>query len=413
MNSLTNLVAVLSLGLATTAGTLTAQNRTLILLQENSGRSSLTDWMPASIRSLAEAIVDRFVESGESAKFAALAQGSYQRFVDLSDSRCTRANLLAQLISQSRDGYSVDLCVLGHGTIEELILNNGPNLTGQRIVPTIDRSTGRVVNLVVPGTIRSMLTEARSQFGSTFQFRLRTVYMCNCEGSSLNDDWLAIGARVAVGSRRNNYMPEPMLSDFWQKFVKGDKHVAEAAATSWTTSAPIWSLLPGYTTVDPATGLNKVQASEPVVAGDPNLIFRDECLLAVGQSRTFTVQANQVHRLPSVYLVAGQTYRFTTSGTWRNGTSWFAPPATNANGYTPGVTDFARRHSSNMMCLVGERHSRFNDVLSFVSGSQLRIGASNTVSVGIRGFLCLYANDVLTGYFDNVGSITVTIQRIS
>ncbi|MBL8723574.1 MAG: hypothetical protein JNK49_05975 [Planctomycetes bacterium] len=412
MNLFANLAFAATLGLATAAA-LPAQSRTLILLQENSGRSALTEWMPASIRTLAEGIVDRFVETGESAKFAALAQGTYQRFVDLSDARCTRANLLTQLINQTRDGYTVDLCVLGHGAINELSLNNGPNLTGQTTRLLWDRNTGQMVNTIVPGTIRSMLSDARSLHGSTFQFRLRTVYMCNCEASSLNDDWLAIGAKVSVGARRNNYMPEPMLSDFWQHFAKGDKHVAEAAAASYASSAPIWSLLPGYTTVDPDTGLTKVQASQPVVAGDPNLIFRDECLLAVGQSRTFTVQANQIHRLPSVYLVAGQTYRFTTSGTWRNGTSVFAPAATNANGYTPGITDFARRHSSNMMCLVGERHARWNDVLSFVSGSQFRIGASNTVTVGIRGFLCLYANDLLTGYLDNVGSITVTIERIS
>lgn len=410
MNLFANLTVAATLGLVTAAA-LPAQNRTLILLQENSGRSALTEWMPSSIRPLAEAVVDRFVETGESAKFAALAQGSYQRFVNLSDLQCTRANLLAQLIGQSRDGYTVDLCVLGHGAINNLSLNNGPDLTGQTTTPIWDRGTGQMVNITVPGTIRSMLTDARSLHGSSFQFRLRTVYMCNCEASSLNDDWLAIGAKVSVGARRNNYMPEPMLSDFWQQFVKGDKHVAEAAAASYATSAPIWSLVPGYTTVDPDTGLTKVQASQPIVAGDANLIFRDECQLALGQARSFTVQANQIHRLPSVYLVPGQTYRFTTSGTWRNGTSIFAPAATNANGYTPGITDFARRYSSNMMCLVGERHARFNDVLSFVSGSQFRIGASNTIPIGGRGFLCVYANDMLTGYLDNVGSITVTIER--
>ena len=43
------------------AGEAHAQNRTLVLLQENSGRSSLSDWMPTGIRAAVEGIVDQFV----------------------------------------------------------------------------------------------------------------------------------------------------------------------------------------------------------------------------------------------------------------------------------------------------------------------------------------------------------------
>lgn len=400
-------LAVIGLSLATTLGLFAApgqaQSRTLILLQENSGRSQLTDWMPADVRAFAQAVVDRLVETGESTKFALLAQGSYQRFVDLSDGLCTRANLLQSLIDEAVNSRVVDLCVLGHGSPNRLAMNNGGDLTGRTL-----NSRG----FLDPGTIRSMLTEARAQRGTSFQFTLRAVYMCNCQGSTVNDDWLGIGAKVSVGSRGNNYMPEPMLSDFWSQFVKDDKRAADAAARSYASSVPMWSLVPGYTAVDPVSNMTKIQESEPVVAGDGNLIFHSECQLAVGQSRTFSVAASRIYNLPSLYVVQGQVYRYTATGIWRNGTLFFSPPATDANGYAPGLTDVLRRHPSNMMCLVGERTAKFRDILSAVGGSQFRIGASNTLTAAGNGFLALYANDVMTGYFDNVGIVSVTVERL-
>ena len=79
------------------AGSAEAANRTLILLQENSGRSALTDFLPDDIQAQAEAIVDTFVETSEAANFQNLASGSYQRFINLSDANCTRARLLSTL----------------------------------------------------------------------------------------------------------------------------------------------------------------------------------------------------------------------------------------------------------------------------------------------------------------------------
>lgn len=109
MNRLLNLsLSLVTLGCLASTGLAQAPSRTLILLQENSGKSSLTNWMPPAIRSVAETIVDQFVELGESARFALLAQGSYQRFINLSDTDCSRANLLSHLIAESRAGRVVD-----------------------------------------------------------------------------------------------------------------------------------------------------------------------------------------------------------------------------------------------------------------------------------------------------------------
>jgi hypothetical protein len=236
------------------------------------------------------------------------------------------------------------------------------------------------------------------------------VNMCNCVASTLNDDWLAIGARVSVGALRNNYMPEPSITSFWNDFVLNDKRVAQAASDAYATASAVWQFVPTYTTPDPVTGTTKIQDSRPIVAGDGNIIFKDECQLAVNAQKTFTVSAKNVYTFPGIYLVSGQRYTYTATGTWNSGA--FGSPTVNANGYTPGVFDGARRNPANMMRLIGERFNHNGDALSFVSGSGFSIGASNTLTAGGHGFLNLYANDIITGYGDNSGSVTVTIRRI-
>lgn len=381
------------------AGEAHAQNRTLVLLQENGGNSAMTDWMPAGIRATVEGIVDQFVETNESAKFAALAAAKYQRFVNLSDGACTRANLLTTLINESLFGNVVDLAVLGHGSDEFLALNNGPDLTGAR-----KSSTGAILE---PGTIRSLLTDARAQRGAAFNFSLRVVHMCNCRASTVNDDWLAIGAKVSIGALRDNYMPEPTLSWFWDDFAKADKRATQAAADAYAAATPFWTVVPGYLTTDPATGLNKIQESRPVVAGNLNLIFRDETQLAVGQTRTITVAASSLQRFAPVYAMPGQTFRVSATGTWKNGATSSGP-----NGYAPGFFDGLRRHPANMMRLISERVARFGDGNSAIAGSALDIGSSRDIAPGGFGFLSLWANDMAAGYGDNTGSLTVTIRRL-
>jgi len=373
----------------------------------------MTDALPAGpARDAADAIVDSFIEGGEATKFQALANGRYQRFVNLSDSACTRANLLAQLIKQSKDGYVTDLAILGHGSPESLRLN-GENLTGQTTSTLINPITGVRSMATNPGSIRKLLTDARASQGSTFNFKLRLVHMCNCFGGTTNDDWLAIGAKTAVGAPLMNWMPEPMITFFWDDFVKNDKRAIQSASDSLVATRILWQAVPGYTTVQ-SNGLTKIQETQQVVAGNTNLIFKDEYQLALNQSRTVTVQANQTHNFPAVYLVAGQKYTFTSgsSDTWQNGIAPFSTTV-NANGYTPGPIDALRRHPANMMRLIGERFTHPNSsALNFIGGSGFSIGRTLTHTASGHGFLNLYANDILTAYADNSGSIAVTIKRI-
>ncbi|MES2438640.1 MAG: hypothetical protein V4584_06230 [Verrucomicrobiota bacterium] len=397
-NTITRITTA-AVALIASAVTAHAANRTLILLQENSsGTSYLEGALSGPAQAAADAIIDGAVENGEAAKFQALAAGRYQRFINLSDTQCTRTNLLNQLIRQSKDGFVTDLAILGHGDTDLLSLNNG-SLTGSPSFPATRTDH-----------IRALLSQARVRENNpNFQFKLRLVHMCNCFGGTTNDDWLAIGAKTVVGAPRMDWMPEPMNTFFWEDFLKKDKRVSQAAADSLAATRLIWQFVPGYTIVDPAIGLSKIQETQQSVSGFRDLIFKDEFQLNLNQQRTVTVRANRDHNFPGLYLVSGQRYSYTTTGTWK---STFFAPNVNANGHAPGALDGGRRHPSNMMALVGERFGHNADLFSFVGGSGFRIGATNTLTAGGHGFLNLYANDTLTGYADNSGSVNVTIRRI-
>lgn len=379
-----------------------AVSRTLILLQENSGKTGLDDIpvVPPDVKAAVRQIVDQTVEGGEVEKFRRLAQGRYSNFIPLSDFRCTRAELLKALIKETGKGRVVDLVILGHGNKNQLSLHGREGLFG---------NDGRD-----QGNIRTMLQEARDTEGDpNFNFSLRLVYMCNCDSSTLNDDWRAIGAKVSVGAKLDNYLHEPMITFFWEDFVKNDKPVRQAAEDSFAKTAALYNSVPllaaymNFPSLE--TGLSPIQESQQIVVGNGNLIFKDECQLAVNEARTFRVRADRVHTFPGIHLVAGQSYSINASSSdrWSNNGR-----ECNANGYAPGLLDVGRRYDSyNMMRLVGERFAHNRDE-GFVSGSGFSVGTSRIFTAAGNGFLSLFANDARWAYEDNAGQITVTITRL-
>jgi hypothetical protein len=377
------------------AGPLALANEPVaIILQKNGGTGTLFDEiLTGSARTGAQRIIDAMAETFESIKTELQASGRYRKIINLTDSACTRANLKKALIDESVSAQTsaIDLFIYGHGGSNRLLLFNGAELTGG-----------------VNGNIRSLLTEARAERGAGFNFKLRLVYMCNCYGSSVNADWVAIGAKASVGSAFNNYMPEPMITNFINDFVNNNVPAKTAADNAWNLARVLYAIVPTYQTVDPANGnLNKIDQSKPVVGGPtPNLRHTTQ-RLSVNESRTVTVQAKETHNWPTLLVRKGERYSFTASGTWKNGSTSTGPA-----GYTPGILDGARRHSAyNMMTLVGELYTADKNPLTY-TGRHFRVGTSATYTVPQDGFLGFFANDMIAAYFDNSGSTSLTIKRL-
>lgn len=399
-----------------------AQNRTMIavqaeaVLEDQLGlKRYMTESQFSTVKNIANTAANTFTKSKSNFQ----GTGKYQRIVTLTGSTCKRANLLAELIKQTVENYTVDLYFFGHGSPERLLLN-GESLTGG-----------------YDGNIRSLLTEARQQKGSSFNFKLRLVFMGECFGSTLNEDWRAVGAKTSVGSAHINYMCEPTAYSFVHNFVNSNKSVRDAATIAFNDAKAFWSVsarvaqLAGVSITylssnDPKCeywGDNNIQEqdcksktridqSRLVVSGNGNLIFDDQFQLGLNQTRSFTIQANKPHTF-TIYMTEGETYQFTapSGDTWKNCTGCLLglEKTCNATGYAKGVTDLPRQYSYNMMTLVGELFS--NNEITAYKNIHFRIGTSRTYTASSDGYLNCFANDIITGYHDNSGSITLTIKR--
>jgi hypothetical protein len=260
-----------------------------------------------------------------------------------------------------------------------------------------------------------MLTDA-----GLAKFNLRVVFMCNCFASSVNADWVAIGARASIGSKFSNFMPEPSITFFINDFVVNNLPANTAAANAFNGSKAMWTNVAGYNDVGTGSGgLTRIQSSEYVVAGpEPTVRFTD-IRLSVGESRTMAVYASQTHNFANVYVYAGERYQFTqsSSDTWRNLAGTFFETVCNAAGYGGSIADFARRHPDlSMFCLVGEQFNQNNNALSY-NGTYFRTATASDMTkektFTSNGYLAFFANDIITGYGDNSGQISLTITRLA
>lgn len=353
--------------------------RNLILLQENSGRVAfLNSISDVGLRNLVQTTIDGLAENFESIKTTLQMNGYYDRIINLTNRNCTKAKLLETMIDQTRNGHSFDLLILGHGGSDVLCLHGTETLTGQEI--------------------RNLLTQARAQHRG-LNFKLRMVYMCNCVSGTLLDDWLHIGAKVALGCDQDNYMPEPQTTFFFEDFVKNNYSVKEANNRSFDASNLLWS---------PVLNNTLRQNSKLRVAGDGNIRFEGR-RLTVGETVTRNIYASNAYNYTNLFMIAGERYKFTVPANdkWKNNNF-----ETNANGYPKGFLDFPRQGGQRMMKLVGEIFSDNGNNLSY-TGINFGIGISKTWDVSLTGFLVGHANDNLVAYGDNTGLVTVTIKRLS
>jgi len=200
--------------------------KVLIVLQENQGRLIyLPTGTPAEVQALVNAVVDMLAETFENLKTTLQANGKYNKVVLLTDVNCTRAKLLDNLVLYSKQGWTIDLLIMGHGSTDSLDLYGGQHLLGARY--------GANNNII------TLKTEAQAR--GCQKLNLRLVYMCNCFGSTTNDEWIAIGALHSIGSRGDNYMPEPQITFFMNNWVGGQAPGA-AAMNAYNGSVPFYQL---------------------------------------------------------------------------------------------------------------------------------------------------------------------------
>lgn len=203
---------------------LSAGQRALVVLIENGGvdlgipqlADKLLSVLPQSVvpesarqklivflRDTIKRITDNLLESAELAlnRYSRAAPGHYGGVTVLRNGTATYDELRGKLTSLSKDGKIIDLIILTHGSDKEIAVGGG--ITDQKI------------------------RQMRADYGKPLS--IRSVYMMNCVGASLNQAWLDAGAKASCGTIRNNYLPEPTTFFFFEAWKAGQNF--ESAAT--------------------------------------------------------------------------------------------------------------------------------------------------------------------------------------
>lgn len=273
------------------ARTFTASQRALVVLIENGGidldlaglidkflgalpggdliTAEMRRSLATSLREKIKTVTDTLIESAELAlnRYASAAPQHYDSVAVLRDGTATYEELKRKLIELSKAGKMIDLMILTHGGEDTISLVN--DIDGAKI-KAMKAEHGRALNL-------------------------RSVYMMNCIGSSLNDAWIAAGAKVSSGSIRNNYLPEPTTHFFWENWKAGQSFETAATGAYRRTIALMNDTLRGFVAALPFPGssllakkidvetMQFVIDSAPVVQGQRSVAIASDDLV-FGQS---------------------------------------------------------------------------------------------------------------------------------
>lgn len=126
-------------------------------------------------------------------RYQSAAPTLFKNVVVLRNGTASYQDLKSTLIKLTQDKKIMDVLILTHGGTDSISVTGG--ITGQKI--------------------RDIKTENGKPLS------IRSVYMMNCVGSTLNQAWIDAGAKVSSGAIRNNYLPEPTTFFFWSNWKQG------------------------------------------------------------------------------------------------------------------------------------------------------------------------------------------------
>jgi GH24 family phage-related lysozyme (muramidase)/uncharacterized protein YycO len=273
-------------GLSAWSQGLSANDRSLVILIESGGvdlgipelvdklMSALPglDQIPSAykrvlvnvLREKIKSFTDNLIESAELTlnRYQAAKPDYFGSVVVLRNGTASYDELKKQLLSLSRAGRIVDLLILTHGGDDSISVTGG--ISGQRI------------------------RDMRTELGKALS--IRSVYMMNCVGSSLNQAWIDAGAKTSSGAIRNNYLPEPTTYFFWQAWKAGQSFDTAVTSAYRKTIALMNEVVRSFISDLPFplsqlaslvnfADMDFVKDSAPVVQGDGSLTIGSDNLV--------------------------------------------------------------------------------------------------------------------------------------
>lgn len=264
---------------------MTVQNRVLVVLIENGGvdlgipdlinkllsvlkigylPDAAKDALVSYVRKKIISFTDNLIETAELTinRYNAAKPDLFGNVIILRNGTATYQELKDTLIKLSKDKKVIDIFVLTHGSGDYIALSNGVGIDGQKI-KDIKAANGEPLSI-------------------------RSVYMMNCVGSSLNKAWIDAGAKVSSGAIRNNYLPEPTMFFFWSNWKAGQNfetavtgayrktiNLMNEAVRSALASIPLAS---SYASLVNFENFDFVKDSAPVIQGQRSLTISSDDL---------------------------------------------------------------------------------------------------------------------------------------
>jgi hypothetical protein len=252
-----------------------ATNTALVVFIENTGalpfqwESKIGKLVQEGLEKVIDYIAEEF--SKWLNKFADARGKKYQEVIILEDSNATYAKLKATLQDLAKREFIIDVFTLAHGDSSSFSGYKGASITG------------------------TDLRAIRDTFGKPLP--LRVVYMMNCKGAGLNDEWLYVGAKATAGSVNNNYIPEPMMSKFWNNWLRGDNFTT-AVTTAYDDSVKLIK-----------STIAKAEDFIPLVGGRIRKALEAEIDPLLADSKP-KIEGNGAITIDTAKLAASQSYAF-------------------------------------------------------------------------------------------------------
>ncbi|HEX8955866.1 MAG TPA: lysozyme [Burkholderiaceae bacterium] len=264
----------------------------------DSVKHDLRDVIARKINDTVKSVTKDLLETVELAanRYTAAKPDIYGDVIILRNGAASFNDLKLQLFAQTNAGKIVDLFILTHGSDRYIAVNGG-----------IDDK---------------MISGLRTEFGKPLS--IRSVYMMNCVGSSLNQAWLDAGARTSSGTLRNNYMPEPTMFFFWQNWQSGKSFETSVTSAYEQTIQLLNDAINGFLSslsIPIPSGLidahkfDFVRDSAPVLQGDKALtISSDDISFAKSMSGALATTVVPVGLLRSLSDGAGAAMQTSQNG---------------------------------------------------------------------------------------------------
>lgn len=263
-----------------------AADRALVILIENGG---VDLGIPTLVDKVLKALPDQLAEKYRQEFVNYLTE----KIKGFTDNLAETVELVANKYGAAKPDFYDDVIVLRDGTASSTALKNTLVDLSRRdkIIDIFILTHGGNDRICLVGDIRGqMIKDMKNDLGRPLS--IRSVYMMNCDGSTLNQAWLEAGARVSSGSIRTNYLPEPTMHFFWTNWKEGQNFenavtnayrktisVMNGIVRSFIAGLP----LPGTSLIAAAidfADLDFVKDSAPVIQGQRSLTVGSDSLSA-------------------------------------------------------------------------------------------------------------------------------------